>query len=59
MMQDYAKRVLPLMERLAIRLSPQAGKSLVIPNPRPLAGEGVNVMPLCPQGYNPINGDLP
>jgi hypothetical protein len=30
----------PLMKLLAIRLSPQAGKSLVIPNP----------FPLCPAG---------
>ncbi len=35
----------PLMEPLATRLSPQAGKSPVIPNPLPHAGEGANVMP--------------
>jgi len=35
----------PLMEPLATRLSPQAGKSLVNPNPPPQAGEGANVMP--------------
>jgi len=32
----------PLIEPLAIRLSPQAGKSLVIPNPLPQAGEGAS-----------------
>jgi 2-oxoglutarate dehydrogenase E2 component (dihydrolipoamide succinyltransferase) len=35
----------PLMEPLATRLSPQAGKSLVNPNPPPQAGEGANVVP--------------
>jgi 2-oxoglutarate dehydrogenase E2 component (dihydrolipoamide succinyltransferase) len=35
----------PLMEPLATRLSPQAGKSLVHPNPPPQAGEGANVVP--------------
>jgi inorganic triphosphatase YgiF len=35
----------PLIEPLATRLSPQAGKSLVIPNPLPQAGEGVNARP--------------
>jgi len=33
----------PLMGPLATRLSPQAGKSLVNPNPPPQAGEGANV----------------
>jgi len=35
----------PLMGPLATRLSPQAGKSLVNPNPPPPAGEGANVVP--------------
>ena len=34
-----------LMKPLSIRLRPQAGKSLVIPNPSPQAGEGTNAMP--------------
>ena len=35
----------PLMEPLAIRLSPQAGNTLVIPNPLPLGGEGAKATP--------------
>ncbi|MDP2266399.1 MAG: hypothetical protein Q8J70_07595 [Thiobacillus sp.] len=42
------------MEPLTIRLSPQAGKSLVIPNPFPLTVEGANVALRAPK---PIKGD--
>jgi len=35
----------PLMKPLAIRVSPRAGKSLVIPNPLPYVGEGASARP--------------
>jgi glycolate oxidase FAD binding subunit len=45
----------PLMEPLATRLSPQAGKSLVIPNPFPQVGEGASDALSAPK---PINATL-